>query len=71
MGHLVIQTTKPIQSQFKANLSQLKPILTQFGEKEKIDAKFSYTTAYEENTAMDQKQSQFKPNSKPIFRKEI
>jgi len=40
-GHLVIQTTKPIQSQFV--------------ERENIDAKFSYIRAYEEKVAVGQK----------------
>ena len=40
VGQLVIQTIKPIQSQFK-------PILSQFVEKGKIDAKYVFTNDYE------------------------
>ena len=59
IGHLVIQTAKPI----KANLSQLKPILSQFVEKGKIDAKWAFTKPYEEKAVVGQKN---KANSKPI-----
>ena len=58
--HLVIQTTKPIQTQFKP----IKANLTQFVERKKTDANFPYTRAYEENAAISQKN---KPNSNPIF----
>jgi len=55
IGHLVIQTAKPIQSQFK-------PIQSQFVENGEIDTKFSYTRAYEENMAMGQKTNPIKAN---------
>jgi len=43
------------QSQFKPNLSQLKPILSQFVEKGKIDTKWVFTEAYGEKAAMGKK----------------
>ena len=62
---------KANSKQIKPNLSQSKACpersrMGQFAEKGKIDAKCSYTRAYEENAAIAKKikpiQTQFKPN---------
>ena len=55
MKTMIYEKTNPIQTQFKPNLSQLKPIQTQFVEREKIDAESVFTKDYEENAAMSQK----------------
>jgi len=56
VGHLVIQTNKAKQSQFKANSNPI-------ASKGKIDAKCLFTMDYEENRGYGQKkQTQNKPN---------
>jgi len=57
---LVIQTAKPIQSQFK-------PILSQFFEKGKIDTRCVFTSSYEEKATIDQKTKPIKANSKHVL----
>jgi len=62
IGHLVIQTTKPIQSQFK-------PIQSQFVERVKSDANLSYKRAYEENATTGQKANPIKSQNKPNLKR--
>jgi len=57
---LVIQTAKPIQSQFK-------PIQSQFVEKGKIDANFAFTKDYEENPAMGKETKPIQTQSKHVL----
>ncbi len=66
VGHLVIQTTKPIQSQFKPIKANPKPIQSQFVERVKIDAKSVNTKIYEEIANMGPKKKPNKPNLNPI-----
>ena len=58
IGHLVIQTTKPIQTQFKPIKANPNPIC----RKGKINAKCLFTNDYEKKRLWPKKQSQFKPN---------
>ena len=60
IGHLVIQTTKPIQS-------QLKPILSQFAEREKLMQSYHIQRLMKKNPAICQKKQTQLTQLKPIF----
>jgi len=54
------------QSQFKANLSQLKPIQSQFAEKGKIDTKYVFTNDYKKMQLKTKKKAKTNPISKQL-----